>query len=644
MLKFLRKYNTLILVVGGSLLMVVFLVPQAVEQIGRNPKRIPYATVEGQSINMQSFQEIQRDWQIVTQIVGEAISGLQIEGVDHWLLLTREAERLGLIGGIQDGAASVNFFADYVAQFLVEFDRQRNPFMFQTQDQYNAALQARSAEFRNTILERIEAQVSTGRPEAPYYRALAKLRGIARLLVTYQSLAGLSIPEMELAAADLFDRVEADLAIIPASAFRPEPEELAIDDVRSHFETYRGIRRGEGDFGFGYILPNAVRAEWVVINSAAITDSLDASPADLLEYYRRFRDTTYFGRDFETARSDVRRDYINAQTQQRLNDIQSAVRREQVRATQGLAMDDESSRYRVVPSDWQGPSLERYSEVIREASGLTGPPAQDLVTIREDDGVFLSRDDIRTSALSIFVYQLGGNEVINSGELLLMAKEFGGDERVNIQRGLLFGPIAFRRSGGVRDLAFVRITDVRFEGPADSLDEVEDQVRRDLATLRGYETLKSQVDSFRASFAQDSFAWLNEQPFAVADGTLQYVDAIVSKESVRDELGQPLFQLTNSLLPERFIERARTFNPLVPIDEIATDERTLAVLMPDTLSLGLGTIKAYRPATVDRLFEGMAEVERQITIQARSISTEAIYTFDSMARRMNFQRVNQEEE
>ncbi|XOV74985.1 MAG: hypothetical protein ACFHWZ_16165 [Phycisphaerales bacterium] len=34
MLKFLRKYNTLILVVGGSLLMVVFLVPQAIEQIG----------------------------------------------------------------------------------------------------------------------------------------------------------------------------------------------------------------------------------------------------------------------------------------------------------------------------------------------------------------------------------------------------------------------------------------------------------------------------------------------------------------------------------------------------------------------------------------------------------------------------------
>ena len=35
MLKFLRKYKAIIMVVGGSLLMVVFLLPQAAQQFGQ---------------------------------------------------------------------------------------------------------------------------------------------------------------------------------------------------------------------------------------------------------------------------------------------------------------------------------------------------------------------------------------------------------------------------------------------------------------------------------------------------------------------------------------------------------------------------------------------------------------------------------
>lgn len=643
MLKFLRKYNTLILVVGGSLLMVVFLVPQAIEQIGQNPKRVPYATIEGRTLNMRDFQQVQRDWQHLTQIVPEALGGLEIQDVDHWLLLTHEAERYNLIGGVQDGANSMDYFAEYVAQFAVRMQMQANPWLIQTNEQYLQILQSQADLYRGIFAQRVEDQTRAGRPPEVYYRALAKLRGVARLLVTYQSLAGLSIPETEIAAADLFDRLTADVAVIPASAFRPDPDSLAMDDVRSHFETYRTTRRGEGDFGFGYMLPDAVRVEWLQVNSEAIVDSLDASSADLLEYYRRFRDTNYFGQEFTEARNQVRTDYINSLAQQRLNDISSAVQRERLRSVQALPRDTDDERYRIVTDDWQAPTLEHYAGIVREASGLTGQAAEDLVTIRHDSGEFLSLQDLRASELSIYRYEVTANEIIAFGDLMMLAREFSGDERVNLQRGLLFGPVVLPQSRRVRDLAFVRITDVRHEGPADSVEEVEQRVREDLATLRGYENLQQREESFRSAFADAGFTWLNEMDFATAEGTLQYNDTVLGMESAMSDFGEPIRRLAASPLPEAFVRAARSFDPLVAMSQVSADERTISVLMPDTLALGVGTITAYRPATIERLREGMMQIEQRLEGKARQISVEAVYTFDSLARRLGFEKASQED-
>ena len=50
MLKFLRKYNQYILVCGGVLLMVAFLVPGALRQLGQNPDRVVVFTIDGHKV------------------------------------------------------------------------------------------------------------------------------------------------------------------------------------------------------------------------------------------------------------------------------------------------------------------------------------------------------------------------------------------------------------------------------------------------------------------------------------------------------------------------------------------------------------------------------------------------------------------
>ena len=47
MLKLLRKYDKWILAIGGSLLMVVFLLPQALTEFGANPRKATAAVIDG---------------------------------------------------------------------------------------------------------------------------------------------------------------------------------------------------------------------------------------------------------------------------------------------------------------------------------------------------------------------------------------------------------------------------------------------------------------------------------------------------------------------------------------------------------------------------------------------------------------------
>lgn len=644
MLKFLRKYNTLILVVGGSLLMVVFLVPQAIEQIGRNPSNVPYAEIEGETVSQQDFLDVQREWQMLGQIVPIAVNVLQIESVDHYMLLTHLAEKNGLVGGATDGASSVGFFAEYVAQATVNERMRMMPWSIQTNEQYFAAIDQQAQVAQANILARLEQQTNAGRSEMAYFRALAKLRGVTRLLQTYSDLAGLSIPETQLAAREIFDRVSADVGIVPASAFRPDPSTLDPEAVRAHFETYRTVASGEGDFGFGYLLPDAVKYEWLRINVLAITESIEPEPADLLEYFRRNQDR-YPGLEFEAARDRVRTDYVNSIARQRIDDITKEIQRERLRASQSLPRDRQVERYRVVPEDWSGPALETYAEVAREASGLTGQAAEDLVTITPVNEDFSDFRAIATSELGATRYEFTQSEVLTFPELLFAAKEFGGDERIDLQRGLLFGPVFNPRSGGLRDLIFVRITEVRQEGPAESVEAVEEErVREDLATLLGYEELSDRAQTFREAFADGGFTWFFEMDFAESTDAVTYLDAVIGTETVQSDLGDRLTELTNSALPEGVIEHARTLDPTQPLDEVGADARTTAVLMPERLSLGLVTIKTFRPATFERLRDGMVQIEQRLEAQGRALSTRAPYSFDSLAERLEFVRLDREEE
>ena len=109
MLKFLRKYDKWILAVGGSLLMVVFLLPQAMQQLGGDPRDQVIASYANGSITLRERYDAQQDVETLKRLhpsIPYLLLGLDPNGNEavHWLLMAEEARRAGFIAGPEDGA------------------------------------------------------------------------------------------------------------------------------------------------------------------------------------------------------------------------------------------------------------------------------------------------------------------------------------------------------------------------------------------------------------------------------------------------------------------------------------------------------------------------------------------------------------
>ena len=135
MFKFLRKYNKWILAVGGTLLLITFLIPFAFESLGQMVARggAPWANVgqKQQKVTVNELARVQRELDVLQYalryqplIPGPGI----VDQPEHWYLLEREAKAAGLIGG----AAVVPFGAEWQIQQIAAGSSEQTSFVLQT--------------------------------------------------------------------------------------------------------------------------------------------------------------------------------------------------------------------------------------------------------------------------------------------------------------------------------------------------------------------------------------------------------------------------------------------------------------------------------------------------------------------------------
>ena len=109
MFQFLRKYDKWILAVGGSLLMITFLVPQAIQGLSEYSAQTgaTWATVgaSSESVSAGEADMLRRQTRLIDLLgAGTPLGQLGVgNNPAHWYLLVREAAAAGLIAGTSSG-------------------------------------------------------------------------------------------------------------------------------------------------------------------------------------------------------------------------------------------------------------------------------------------------------------------------------------------------------------------------------------------------------------------------------------------------------------------------------------------------------------------------------------------------------------
>ena len=441
MLKFLRKYNKWILVVGGVLLMVAFLAPQAIQQMPRLRDPV-MAEYNGQSVKASKLEQADAELRAVNALGGTgALADLLLqltapsgERYMEWYMLTREAEDAGFIGSDQDGRQ----FYPQIAQELAMLQAREVARQNGLPESFAAQLAPQYAEaWLNRIIGSENGAASAGRFRTidELHKAVAKLRGVLRMRAAYSTMGRLSTSRASRSGVNIFNGATVDYVVIPSERFIdsvPEPTEEAI---QAHFEKYKDSIPSETEYGIGYRQPQRVKLEWIAIEREPIENAITIDAVEASKYHQLNKDK--YPASFSEARNEIIAELKRQKAQQIISQAENAVRSEMLRATRTLERRD---GYVDLPANWADnrPSLESIAqhvvEQIKEANdGLTIPLPS--ITIRNAEWL----DQVEVNALPGFG---GANLRVGSVEApavvaVFSVRELNPNPNLPIQVGLL---------------------------------------------------------------------------------------------------------------------------------------------------------------------------------------------------------------
>ncbi|MEM7621568.1 MAG: hypothetical protein AAF235_00005, partial [Planctomycetota bacterium] len=357
MLKFLRKYQTWLLAVGGVLLMIVFVAPQAVQQFGPNPMKQPAGTLDGERVTVLDMQLAAMELNAMQNFVPDIIARLGIETNDdeHWYLITTAAEQAGLVGGVGDAESLLPEFAAQIAQ---------STGLTPGTPEYDAAFIAATQQIaatRNSLAGGMRIPGDRTDPGRRFDLALAKALGAQRLLASYFSAPRVSLPRLIRAGRNINDRVNADVMYIPAQVIDID-EPISQEDVEAQLAAYRENRPGAAEDGtpFGYLLPNRVRLRWMMVERDQVAQAVQVDPVEVQKRWRRTPEA--YDETFDVARSVIEEEIRNEEADRLMREADRIVRSEVLTATRSL--EREGDTY-VLPDDWSrsGPN---YNEIAQK--------------------------------------------------------------------------------------------------------------------------------------------------------------------------------------------------------------------------------------------------------------------------------------
>ncbi len=614
MLKLLRQYNKYILVVGGVLLMIVFLIPSALQKFGRDPAHATVLRVNGHRITQDRMTAAGREYQALERLTMQLLPAFGIgEGVEQWLLLSDLAERGGFVGGPLEGRTYMNDIAHELVR--LKFRSQYGDFADQILNSPQFAPQVdqdlkQTLAIMNASFPTIGSQ--NGFTDEQIEQTLAKLRGVNRLENAYALSARVSTQRALLKAKKQLDRATIDYIFLAPDrvlADVPEPDEGAL---KAQLDRFKDLRPGEGEFGIGYLLPARIKLEYLTVARQGIEAKVQPDPKDVR---KRFASSPQ-PKDvkFEDMRAQIEVELKNETVEKILREIDQTIRREVAKRTLKFKSD---GQFKVLPADWatNRPTLEFLRDAIvvsvKEKTGVT----IDAPAVAVMNASFQTHEDLLALPAIGRAFLERGSRREPFPSYALAVHEIEPNTPVPLQVGLP-SPEPVKDAGG--NLYYFTVLDTRKESAPISVDDAREMLVRDWKRLQAYELLKRDADGFKQkAIAEGLDALDTARPPAPDPGKPAPNSPLVTRGATvtRSNVSPRAPEVDTQEFRDQIIEAAARLDPQVDAATIDIAQRILVVQAPKKQGLVAAQLKVYSPLTVEQFRSQEAKIANQMQIE-----------------------------
>ncbi|MEQ8771014.1 MAG: hypothetical protein RIB60_10960 [Phycisphaerales bacterium] len=607
MLKFIRKYQLLILVVGGSLLMVVFLLQPVLTRMAPNPGNRTAAEIglTGTKVSGNELSQASTEVRMIgaflpgllqANTLGIGLDATERNWDDHWLLLTREAEKGGFIAGPQDGLDWIPELASMIA--LEQADMEMQQRRFRSEAEYIA----RRAELEQALTAQFARAANQIPPsfrmtQEEFGMALAKARGIRRMLNAYGRAPKPSRQQAIAQTRDARDAVQFDFVRVPATIMIDEETEPTEAELGEFFERYRESEPEDNEFGLSYVLEPRIKYAVLELSRTAIMTALIPDRIELNKRWRANRDL-YPG-EFSEEMPNVDADWRAERAEELLIDADQILRAEVRRALR--AYPEEDGVYEI-PAGELAVNYEQVAQAIAEELQQRSNVIIPLPTVRIVTDEWQTSMDLRlTRGLGQAMYRVANRQYSAAflPELLDPERE---EELLPAQVGVPIVEVAAEDPSGTR--YYVTVLDHRSRSAAESIDEVgRDEVINDWRTLNAYQRLLERKPQILSAAREtggltavvDLLEPQEEGSEAPAGRTLRVNRAA---RAVRDQLANTFdANLNTPEVREAIMSAAAQIDPMTDPQMLDRETSIMVLELPSAMSLVAIEIVAPRPLT-----------------------------------------------
>tara|TARA_A100000171_G_scaffold2906_1_gene2586 strand:+ start:1679 stop:3679 length:2001 start_codon:yes stop_codon:yes gene_type:complete len=664
MLKFIRKYQMVILVIGGSLLMVVFLLQPVLERLAPSPLKAKVASLDDGTVFTRG--EIIRAQAAVTLLARSnpralqpmSLGGLGLDSESertaalHWLMFADMAKRAGLVGEIGDGASWIDQIAEQEALLMATNEARQGAIPFTSE-----AIQSQASNYKQQIVVMINrnanaAASSMSGSMEDVYRTLAEARGMYRLVNSVYGTPSFSDIQAIDATKNLYDAVAVNAVVIDSNLIADSIEDPNETELEAFFQRFSSEQSTENEFGIGYTMPTRIKLGWIALNKQDFMDAVEIDRVEIQKIWKRDRDT-YPG-DFAAERTRIEQQYREEQATSMMIEADRLIRAQILAKTNSFSKVNGKTQ---LPDDWasQAPQLdvvaESVTERLSEQFGFSMPTIQVSLI---GDRWLSSNDILALPGIGFSWYRVGSNQIQTRLLPQFFAPDYEGNIDLDVQKMLPIVEQAATDAQGNRYYAMV--LDVRDAGPADGISDVgRERVVADYKSLKAFELIETQSDEL-ASLARendnlapvvDRIMSMTSNESAVHPSVLRQI--LVRKDTIdRGPIANSVNpRLNNESFRSAVLEAAEGLDPLVDPSELKQNPIVVAEPLPQTRSFAFSIVLAPRPLTLEQFRANAAAAMRQAgsaELRDAGFFDSSPFSFESLSERYGLKILQEDED